>query len=149
MGMFVGALSVDGCNYKSYAHDENEGDSFFDNMSDSVAFGKEEDAMFGGSGGRTKNDTGTAHIEDIAAETEQYVIEVQLVEEQESKCDLDVLATGMDTPIMSTKEALNENKKAMRAIVGSVVTLGRAEEWLFKNGGATDDVTYDNKHTTD
>ncbi len=29
------------------------------------------------------------------------------------------------------------------------MTLGRAEEWLFKNGGATDDVTYDNKHTTD
>ncbi len=65
-----------------------------------------------GSGGHTKNDTGTTHVEDIAAETEQYVIEVELVEEQESKCDLDVLATGMDTPIMATKETLNENEKA-------------------------------------
>ena len=85
----------------------------------------------------------------MTAEPEQYAIEVELVEEHESKCDLDVLATCMDAPIMATKETSDEEENIMSAFVGSAVTLGRAEEWLFKNGGATDDVTYDNKHTTD
>ena len=63
MGMFVGASSVDGRVYTSYLYDENVGDSFFDNKSDSVAFGEKEDTMLGhlilasGSGGHTKNNT--------------------------------------------------------------------------------------------
>ncbi len=131
------------------------GDSFFDNMSDSVAFGDEEDTMFGhlipasGSGGHTQNDTGTARIEDIATETEQYAIAVELVEEQESKCSLDVLATDMDTSIMATKETSDEEENVMSTFVGSAVTLGLTEERLIDYCGTTDGVAYDNKHTTD
>ena len=51
-----------------------------------------------------------------------------MVEEQESICDLDVLATDMDTTIMATKETSDEKENAsMSAFVGSAVTLGRAE----------------------
>jgi Zinc knuckle len=159
MGMFVGAsccmdtMSV--C--KGYDYGADAGDSFFDNMSDSVAFGEHEDTSFGhlipacGSGGHTKNDTKTARIEDIAAETEPSAIEVELVEEQESKCDLDVLATDMNTPIMATNETTDEYDNVIvipSAFVGSAVTLGLAEEMLFNDSGANGGVAYDNKHTT-
>ena len=152
IGMFVGASCVDGTG-NDYGADV--GDSFFDNMSDSVAFGEEEDTMFGhlipasGSGGHTKNDTGTARIEDIEAETETFSIEVELVEEHASKCDLDVLATDMNTPIMAINVTSDEKDNAMNAFVVPAVTLGRAEERLIDYGGTTDGVAYDNKHTTD
>ncbi len=64
-----------------------------------MAFGEDEDTMFGhlipvcSIEGCTKNDTATVCIEDIAAATEPFIIEVELVEEQNSTCDLDVLAT--------------------------------------------------------
>ncbi|KAI2500590.1 hypothetical protein MHU86_13881 [Fragilaria crotonensis] len=102
MAMFVGASCVDTMPvYKGYDYCADVGDSFFDNMSDSVAFGEVDDTLFGhlilAGGTCTKNDTKTARIEDTAAETEPVAIEVELVEEQESKCDLDVLATDMNT----------------------------------------------------
>ncbi|KAI2506458.1 hypothetical protein MHU86_7973 [Fragilaria crotonensis] len=158
MAMFVGASCVGTMPvYKGYDYCADVGDSFFDNMSDSVAFGEHEDTLFGhlipacGSGGRTKNDTKTARIEDIAAETEPSAIEVELVEEQESKCDLDVLATDMNTPIMATNETTDEYDNVIvipSAFVGSAVTLGLAEEMLFNDSGANGGVAYDNKHTT-
>jgi hypothetical protein len=54
-----------------------------------------------------------------------------LVEEKESICDLDVLATEMDTTIMATKETSDEKENAMSAFVGSAVTLGRAEDLIM------------------
>ena len=115
MGMFVGASWVDMSVYKGYDYGAYVGDSFFDNMSDSVAFGEHDDTLFGhlipacGIGGNTKNDTEAACIEDIAAATEPFAIEVELVEEQKSKSDLDVLATDMNTPIMATNETTDKN----------------------------------------
>jgi hypothetical protein len=150
--MFVGASWVDGTGNDCGA---NVGDSFFDNMSDSVAFGEDEDTVFGhlipafGIEGSNKNDTKTACIEDIAAETELFAIEVELVEEQASKCDLDVLATDMDTSIMAINVTSDEKDNAMNAFVVPAVTLGRTEERLIDYGGTTDGVAYDNKHTTD
>jgi hypothetical protein len=84
----------------------------------------------------------------MTAEPEQYAIEVELVEEHESKCDLDVLATCMDAPIMATKETSDEEENIMSAFVGSAVTLGRAEEWLFDNGSAKDGATSDTQTKT-
>ncbi|KAI2499592.1 hypothetical protein MHU86_14887 [Fragilaria crotonensis] len=89
MAMFVGASCVDTMPvYKGYDYCADVGDSFFDNMSDSVAFGEVDDTLFGhlipAGGTCTKNDTKTARIEDTAAETEPVAIEVELVEEQES-----------------------------------------------------------------
>ncbi|KAI2492098.1 hypothetical protein MHU86_22465 [Fragilaria crotonensis] len=143
MAMFVGASCVDTMPvYKGYDYCADVGDSFFDNMSDSVAFGEVDDTLFGhlilAGGTCTKNDTKTARIEDTAAETEPVAIEVELVEEQESKCDLDVLATDMNTPIMATNETTDKNDKVIvmpSACVGSAVTLGLAEEWLLDDGG--------------
>ncbi|KAI2512442.1 hypothetical protein MHU86_1895 [Fragilaria crotonensis] len=141
---------------KGYDYAADAGDSFLDNMSNSVAFGEEDDTLFGhlipGGGTCPNNDTKTARIEDTAAASEPFAIEVELVEEQESKCDLDVLATDMNTPIMATLETTDESDNVIvipSALVGSAVTLGLVEEMLLDDSGATGGVAYDNKHTTD
>ena len=60
MGMFVGTSCVDMSVYKGYDYGADVGDSFFDNMSDLVAFGEDDDTLFGhsilacGIGGHTK-----------------------------------------------------------------------------------------------